>query len=892
MAIVGPRLCFCKQGESRYICGNGNSIEFRNSSPKSVKKSKIFDENGFNTYGILADCTNYHDLVCFGERELVWIKDYRILHRLRFSDWISAVKILGDGSVVVLTSHNVLFHYGRDGTTLKEEEKVELEGLGILFCAVIAGDLWENLTVYCGNVFGDVVSFKRVDHEWNLTPFKGHKGMIFGIYLHDHHLYSISDDRSLTVWNTDGEVISKGYGHSARPLALTVSSDGRIFTGGYDEMICIWEFDGELKLKQSIQVSGGPIRSLLAFEDALLAGTATGSLIQVIIPKERYKVTENKLDFTVRSLCRLDDDNSVFINDSRELVLYRKKGNGEAETTVLISKAPLKFNTLSRLGKGMEVIVAEENRLYYVNASKPLYSSVKLYYSVISLILTGNYVLISDEKDECHVFEIKNDEPVEIGNVAIPSRHRISSGFDLGEAFILGTTKGTILVVEKEGWKVSLTVPKAHKKESILFIEKMNDKIVSLGKDGSLTEWSYSYRRLEMICVRATIEWPCKVVNNGEYSYLIGFHGGKFVIVNMKTFLIESEVHCGGGHRIWWFDVRNMTFEYIQKGILYTAQCYSTKIDFLEGPFHSSETTVLAVIDEKKRENTSKVKFVTGGNDTKVILNEYDQEKNTINVLQVSERPLSSVHNVTSCDNLVVTVGGRGEVICWSVEGDELIFLCSKCFPNDFRLISVDICQRDHGYSLAVLGGDGVVTLLYFNSTVRLIKEIAEFKTEEIWSFVDVKFLKYNQILAINTVGEVLVYCNGEENSRFLVERNPLSVVNAIKVEDFHLVFVGSVSGTLSILVMKNGEMQKGPSQIIHVSTITDIHLEKKNDSVEIITISLDRTMVITEYDFIKSTLEGKKIVPLVIADPSKVVKIKKTNNALVSGYGLESIGL
>ncbi len=97
--------------------------------------------------------------------------------------------------------------------------------------------------------------------------------MVFGMRMTDRHVFSISDDRSLRVWNTfDGRELASGFGHSARPLVIELSGERSIYTGGSDKLVCFWELDNasHLHLKRRVPFDGGPIRSLGFFKDSLV----------------------------------------------------------------------------------------------------------------------------------------------------------------------------------------------------------------------------------------------------------------------------------------------------------------------------------------------------------------------------------------------------------------------------------------------------------------------------------------------------------------------------------------------------------------------------------------------------------------------------------------------
>lgn len=57
--------------------------------------------------------------------------------------------------------------------------------------------------------------------------------MVFGLLLVDNNLYSISDDRTLQVWDlTTMERLDEAYGHATRPLTVCHGPQGSVITGG------------------------------------------------------------------------------------------------------------------------------------------------------------------------------------------------------------------------------------------------------------------------------------------------------------------------------------------------------------------------------------------------------------------------------------------------------------------------------------------------------------------------------------------------------------------------------------------------------------------------------------------------------------------------------------
>ena len=69
----------------------------------------------------------------------------------KFNDWISSIKILNNGSIAAITSHNfaILLEHSGDGK-LVIKEKLRCDENSTLYCSHIHGDSWEDLTYFAG----------------------------------------------------------------------------------------------------------------------------------------------------------------------------------------------------------------------------------------------------------------------------------------------------------------------------------------------------------------------------------------------------------------------------------------------------------------------------------------------------------------------------------------------------------------------------------------------------------------------------------------------------------------------------------------------------------------------------------------------------------------------
>lgn len=72
----------------------------------------------------------------------------------KFNDWISSIKILSNGSIAAVTSHNfaILLEHTED-EKLVIKEKLRCDDNSTLYCSHIHGDSWDDLTFFAGKTF-------------------------------------------------------------------------------------------------------------------------------------------------------------------------------------------------------------------------------------------------------------------------------------------------------------------------------------------------------------------------------------------------------------------------------------------------------------------------------------------------------------------------------------------------------------------------------------------------------------------------------------------------------------------------------------------------------------------------------------------------------------------
>lgn len=223
------------------------SIKFKNKI-HGIKRSHRQDDGGI--------------LLVYGEKEFIlaaFNKNYEFqeFYRASLSDWISCGCFIVEKDVeefVLLTAHSIIlrfsFNVSRKQCELKE--RVSCKDKSTLYCGHLYGLTWNDLVVFAGNAFGELLIWQPKDNKENKNILKpkisplvqrisAHNGVIFSIdYDQDSQcLITTSDDRAIKWWkinfrkenkndwsDTSFQAMSSGYGHVARVFQGRIIKDG------------------------------------------------------------------------------------------------------------------------------------------------------------------------------------------------------------------------------------------------------------------------------------------------------------------------------------------------------------------------------------------------------------------------------------------------------------------------------------------------------------------------------------------------------------------------------------------------------------------------------------------------------------------------------------------
>ena len=106
------------------------------------------------------------------------------------SDWISSIKIINDGSIVIMTAHNLVALLQTNFGKTAIKEKLRCEENSTLYCSHIYGHSWDDLIYFGGSALGELIVWRKI---------KGESQIIHRQFLHNGVIFSIDFDGNYLV---------------------------------------------------------------------------------------------------------------------------------------------------------------------------------------------------------------------------------------------------------------------------------------------------------------------------------------------------------------------------------------------------------------------------------------------------------------------------------------------------------------------------------------------------------------------------------------------------------------------------------------------------------------------------------------------------------------------
>lgn len=335
---------------------------------------------------------------------------------------------------------------------------------------------------------GKIEVFKAGDSCPVLTISK-HEGMIFGIFPFGSRIYSISDDRSLRVFDHDsGDEIGIFYGHETRPRTMVVSEDGQtIFTGG--DSLCIWKWkENGLFLAEKQEPGIGKIYSLTLCQNLLIAASVNGSLLALGLKKKPIqKVKISKFDgIVVRSFVK-SSENDYFVIDLKKQLLFADE-NG---IQVLIEHELLRFDTL-KISKSKKFIVATtEWKIFLVNVQTKKYCVVSTINVLGGTIFVEDSLIVASKMGQALILKLKDGILLK-QDLKINMKANLSTGLAYHDYIIFGFHLGSIAIYSrlKEFSEELFRFKVSKRGDPVVDMQLMDLKLFVLTRDGKYSIFS------------------------------------------------------------------------------------------------------------------------------------------------------------------------------------------------------------------------------------------------------------------------------------------------------------------------------------------------------------------------------------------------------------------
>ncbi|KAK0404635.1 hypothetical protein QR680_017549 [Steinernema hermaphroditum] len=922
---IGPRLAIEHDRDAdgmEYIySGNGSTVDIliKRTGVWQIERSiNVFADHSSTVCGIVVLSDNENEgrklLCCFGERDIaLFARDSSTgeseLPRTSIKslkDWILGVRPIGikSNKIAVVLRSNVVNTYEfrliqENILTLEELQSIKCEHSVALFSAVFTGNTFNTLRVLAGNTMGDIIFWKPSDNGKIERKISGHDGAIFALLEHKNVVYTISDDRSLKSWSLEDDCYNSDeftkYAHTARPFAITQSDKYGIITGGADGNVCLWAFEmGEgFGLRKMIAATKSVIRSLCIVGDTLLVGSGNGELCVIHLHETTFHsetMMSPKID--IRNFVKLLDGRTLFLNKNNE---FMEDKNGEL-IKISVQKAA-RFDTFKISPSGRWIAWNLEHDLCMFNVvtsalkKKKISSLTSLFWlhddRLLVSTMDGSLALIDPDRNErVMCFDIKVNVKPGVKTVPLPT-----SAFLHTNLLYVGFKTG-YLHVYKMNRTDSIAFVRAHGSEGIYDISAVNDKIISVGKNGKVCEWYLEEDRdgrMSLVSMNKRpvgsmgLDWPSKILNINGRIMIAGFHNEDFVLMDLQEEYILCKYKCGGGKREWMceavmlptgsFEIR---LRYILRGGIMTVMLRPFEKRTLVSGVHNGQITCIHTMAVRKAV-PPKTLMITGGVDTEVVVSTLDLTGK--HEVLYRYKTLSSVWDISRYGTYVLTVGGRSEMILWKIEGrtGNLVQLGKKRLGTDCRLISAKLLGEESGvvpYAV-VAGSDNSVRLFSLNLEDKdnIATLISEHRGSDLATFTKlfatvVKDTSNVRVLAISSNGKMVRFkmstCASKECGL-----SSLAVHQDI-TED--LVAIGDESGCLFVMVVPhdpNEPIKTAARCQVHTSNITDISIRMIGRHYILTVTGIDSRISLVLYEKRQNTIVIMKQKVVNVSDPS-----------------------
>ncbi|XP_071571195.1 tRNA (34-2'-O)-methyltransferase regulator WDR6-like isoform X1 [Temnothorax nylanderi] len=570
-----------------------------------------------NIHGIVVGINN--ELAVFGARSICVCNIVEIVDDVsiskqsthQFNDWIIAVKWISfkeQMQLAILFAHNYVSIYD---VLNKTSQVIHCEETCILYGGSVSGTCQENLIIFSGTVFQEILIWKIDNRPCDVNKsmpvlhrLTGHKGVIFSVICdpYSRFICSTSDDRSVRFWRVTEHENSRSnnvnwqtvkivpiktmFVHTARVWKALIRSEV-VLTIGEDSLVCTWSLSGDLLNKTYYKA---PIWSIDVSEDYTMVYVGGGDGSVYMQPLENYKSPEtislssNDTRNFPKYISYLHDGAIVVFTELGTLLHYNKEMMHK--NTIDLTKDRYYIMQVSPDRKLVALASRDGYIVIYEGSFGTLLQRMEskiMNSQIFSLQWLSNNKLIACGANGLLKLSrfIKNDKydnKVIAECILPPSRERWLTAASIiytpTSMLICGDRAGNIYVYKLEYKsfhsdvvieKPIQTFNKIHGKMGVQSFCIFREKLMTSGRDGMLRFYQIRAEDtkplLRLHKQKMPMDWisgmlkvnrdELNEIQKDEIFFIFGFRQVEFIIYDLLNENVVVRIPCGGGHRSW-----------------------------------------------------------------------------------------------------------------------------------------------------------------------------------------------------------------------------------------------------------------------------------------------------------------------------------------------------
>ena len=692
-----PVTALCAQKEGVILAGISSYLVQIPLNDQAYSKRKIFKHQAIHCIDTIDEC-----IAVAGGRSLSFVRDSEEEREERLDDWIIKIKWITHDKLAVLFSYNSVAVFDSACNKICEEKCITR---CIVYGGCLAGDSVQDITCCSGTVFNKILYWKPFSESKGevLRVLSGHRGIIFDVAFDESMLVSVSDDRTVRVWDLGESGESRViYTHTARVWKVVLSGQ-RIVVVGEGCMCLVFSRDGLLG-KESQPHSGKSIWSVDVCGDKVVTGGGDCGIVLDVLPtQERHN---DKILLNASELEKGDSPKWVCWCSETELIIGSSLGklyihDTLTKETKLCSNMQGDVIDLMRLsGSGYSVFAHDKEFLVIggINgdvivirkSSKCLKKKSNSCKSkVLSIVIFDSSAvlsyLVSYENGELHYYYM-GEAYFGVGEFSVDHHSKLdlpSSKHPWAECalqflnyLMVGDRSGGIHLFcpnfsnhgdTSKGQQPLYSIKGIHGHHGTSQILLSGDRLSSIGRDGNIIFYRVENNKLIMTGKNKLLPhttWLEKQVVINDQAYVECFHGKTFRLSTFgDTLETVFEAECGGANRSWdcYYSSEQINLAYVIKSSVCTVSSPFTpsKSQHLIRPAHGLDVNSAALLPNNA--------IITASEDQCLLIRD-------MNAFALRKIPghISGIKSISFLKDKLFSVGGKASLRCWKVFGYEV----------------------------------------------------------------------------------------------------------------------------------------------------------------------------------------------------------------------------